>query len=262
VDAVTSRSNREDGALDGRTAIVTGGGANLGAGIVRAFASEGAAVGILVRSNRAGAESVANEVRAQGGKVLVLIADVADHAAVDAAVDECRTTLGPATIAVHSAAHRSIAPLINLDVAEWALTRSVILDGAFHLTRSVIPDMVANAFGRIIYIGGSVLSSGFPINHGHVGAAKAGLVGLARSVAQEYGPAITANVVSPGVIDSDRKVPLTAEQFEANLGQSIMKRPATVEEVAATCTFLASESAAMITAQTFAVDGGVRGINP
>jgi NAD(P)-dependent dehydrogenase (short-subunit alcohol dehydrogenase family) len=256
-------NDRADGEFAGHVALITGAGDNLGRAVTEELARRGAAVGILVRSNRRRAESVADKIRSAGGRATVLVGDVADASVVKQLVAHCHSELGPITVLVHCATYRSVARFHELPLEEWRRAISVILDGAFHVIQAVLPDMMASGFGRVVLIGGSALSSGLPVGHGHVAAAKAGLCGVARNVAQEYGAyGITANVLSPGPIETVYKRGVAPELIERLTAETSVGRVATIDEVVAACVFLAAPLSGMITGQVIAIDGGLRGLNP
>lgn len=252
------------GEFAGRVALVTGAGANLGRELALEFARRGAAVGVHVRANLERAQNVVDEIERAGGCAIALAGDVADPDATQRAVAACRERYGPITLLVHGAAERSIVPFEQLDVSTWRRTIGSILDGAFHAARCVVGDMVEQGRGRIVFIGGSVMSSGLPVGNGHVGAAKAGLVGLARCLAQDFGArGVTVNVVSPGAISvPERSHAIRTDELDELIGTSIIGRMVTPEEVVAAAMFLSSDLAGAITAQVIAVDGGLRGLNP
>jgi 3-oxoacyl-[acyl-carrier protein] reductase len=245
------------GKLDGKVALVTGSGRNIGRATVLKLAAEGAHVVVNSRTNKAEADTVAQEVRASGGKALALLADVSKQEQVDSMVSRALAEFGRIDILINNAAIRPHKPFTEVTLQDWEEVRGVVLDGAFYCTRAVINSMVANQYGRILFFTGEGAFTG-GANRAHVSAAKMGLVGLARSLASEFaGQNIRVNVVSPGSIDTSRANTEWYQGRTPNAAGIPLGRQGTVEEIAATCLFLVSDDGGFITGQTIHVNGGV-----
>lgn len=238
--------------LEGRTALVTGSGRNLGRAILLEFAARGANVVVHARGNRAEAEAVAGEARALGAEALVALGDVGDAEAVRALVGEALRRFGALDVYVSNAAIRPHGSVLDVSAEEWRRALATNLDAAFHLARAIAPSMIERGWGRIIHIGG-----GFGVGPGrvHALAGKAGLLGLTRALAADLGRhGITANMVAPAAIDvsGERGGPPPADGPDAvPVGQW-----GAPEDVAWACAFLASERSRFITGQTLHVNGG------
>jgi 3-oxoacyl-[acyl-carrier protein] reductase len=244
------------GKLDGKVALVTGSGRNIGRGTALRLAAEGANVVVNSRSNRAEAEAVAAEARALGVKALAVVADVSKKAEVDAMLARAFSELGRVDILVNNAAIRPHKPFAELTVAEWEEVRGVVLDGAFYCTRGVVQSMIENRYGRILFFTGEGAFNG-SAKRGHVSAAKMGLVGLARSLATELAPHnIRVNVVCPGSIDTSRANPQWYAGRPPDASGIPLGRQGTVDEIAGTCLFLVSDDSGFITGQTIHANGG------
>jgi NAD(P)-dependent dehydrogenase (short-subunit alcohol dehydrogenase family) len=242
--------------LEGRTALVTGSGRNIGRATVLAFAKEGANVIVNARSNRGEAETVAQEARELGVKAIVALADVADKAQVDEMVRKAVAEFGKIDILVNNAAIRPHKPFTELTLEDWERTRGVVLDGAIYCTRAVIQSMVDNRYGRILFFTGEGAFTG-GAERAHVSAAKMGLVGLARSLASEFAPHnIRVNIVSPGRIDTSRDLSWYPGQNMASTSDIPLGRLGNVDDIAAACLFLVSDDCGFITGQTIHVNGG------
>ena len=243
--------------LEGKVALVTGSGRNIGRATVLKLASEGANVVVNARSNRQEAESVASEARELGVKALPILADVANKEQVDSMVRMALDEFGKIDILINNAAIRPHKPFMELTLADWEQVRGVVLDGAFYCTHAVMPSMVENEFGRILFFTGGGSFSG-PAQRAHVSAAKMGLVGMARSLASEFAPYnIRVNVVSPGSIDTERRSPEWYPQGALRNASGIpLGRQGTVDEIASACLFLVSDDGGFITGQTLHVNGG------
>jgi len=244
------------GKLDGKVALITGSGRNIGRATALKLAGEGAHIVVNARSNEAEAEAVAREVRERGVKALAVLADVADKSQVDAMVGRAFDEFGRVDILVNNAAIRPHKPFTEVTIEDWERVRGVVLDGAIYCTKAVIGRMVENRYGRILFFTGDGAFTG---GHGraHVSAAKMGLVGLARALAVEFAPHnIRANVVSPGSIDTRRDHPEWYQGRPPSAGGIPLGRQGHVDEIAATCLFLVSDDGGFITGQTIHVNGG------
>ena len=244
------------GKLDGKVALVTGSGRNIGRATALKLADEGAHVIVNARGNRAEAEAVADEVRARGVRSLAVLADVSKRDQVDAMVDQALSEFGQIDILINNAAIRPHKPFRDVTVEDWEAVRGVVLDGALYCTKAVIDGMAERKYGRILFFMGEGAFAGGP-GRAHVSAAKYGLIGLARSLAAEYAPDnIRVNVVSPGSIDTRRDNPQWYGGHVPNAAGIPLGRQGTVDEVAATCLFLISDDGGFITGQTIHVNGG------
>jgi 3-oxoacyl-[acyl-carrier protein] reductase len=244
------------GKLEGKVALVTGSGRNIGRATVLQLAGEGAHVVVNARTNQAEADEVAREARGRGVKALAVIADVARKDQVDAMVARALSEFGRIDILINNAAIRPHKPFTELTVQDWEEVRGVVLDGALYCTRAVIPSMVENRYGRILFFTGEGAFTGGS-GRGHVSAAKMGLVGLARALACEFAPQnIRVNVVSPGSIDTRRDNPEWYRGHVPSAAGIPLGRQGMVDEIAATCLFLVSDDGGFITGQTVHVNGG------
>src|SRR3984957_9423519 len=193
--------------LEGKVALVTGSGRNIGRATVLKLAREGAHVVVNARSNEQEAKAVAREAQELGVKALAVIADVAKRDQVEAMAAKALSEFGRVDILINNAAIRPHKSFTELTVEDWEHVRGVVLDGALYLTRAVIGSMVNNGYGRILFFTGEGAFVGGS-GRAHVSAAKMGLVGFARGLASEFaGRNIRVNVVSPGSIDTTRANP-------------------------------------------------------
>lgn len=244
--------------LIGQVALVTGAARNIGRAIALALAGAGADVAIVARSDRDAADAVAKEVQALGRRAMVLLGDVSSEADANGMVDQTVSALGKLDILVNNAAVRREAPVETLSFADWREVIAVTLDGAFLMSRAAIPHLAQGGRGAIINIGGLTAYTG-AVNRAHVIAAKAGLDGLTKALAHELGPrGITVNLVSPGMIDTNRQHATTAgaEPAHHQTTRTLVGRRGTVEEVAAAVRYLAGADARFATGQTLHVNGG------
>jgi 3-oxoacyl-[acyl-carrier protein] reductase len=245
------------GKLDGKVALVTGSGRNIGRSTVLKLAAEGAHVVVNSRTNQAEADAVAGEARARGVEALSIVADVGNKDQVEAMAAKALSTFGRVDILVNNAAIRPHKPFTELTARDWEAVRSVVLDGALYLTRAVIDSMVKNRYGRIVFFTGEGAFMGGS-GRAHVSAAKMGLVGLARGLASEFAAQnIRVNVVCPGSIDTSRANPEWYQGRTPNAAGIPLGRQGTVDEIAATCVFLVTDDSGFITGQTIHASGGV-----
>jgi 3-oxoacyl-[acyl-carrier protein] reductase len=248
--------------LSGLSALVTGAGRNTGRAIAMRLARDGADVAINVRRDREAGEEVAREIRAMGRKAAVVVADIGQADQARGMMRSAATSLGPLSIVVLCAATRSASTFRELDEQEWTETLDVTLNAAFHSLQVGVEGMIEHGFGRIVAISGDGPHQGMR-GHAHVGAAKFGLEGLIRAVAVELGEfGVTANIVSPGVVDTVRTP--RSEEHAARLQLEIDKvleaspigRLVAIDEVAEAVAFLCRRSSSGINGQNLHVNGG------
>jgi 3-oxoacyl-[acyl-carrier protein] reductase len=245
------------GKLDGKVALITGSGRNIGRATALKLAGEGAHIVVNARTNQAEAEAVAHEVRDLGVKAISVLADVAKKNEVDALAARALAEFGRVDILINNAAIRPHKPFLEVSDEDWERVRNVVLDGAFYLTRALIGEMVKNKYGRVLFFCGDGSISARGTGRAHLSAAKMGLIGMARGLATEFAPHnIRVNVVSPGSIDTRRDNPEWYGGHVPNAGGIPLGRQGHVDEIAATCLFLVSEDGGFITGQTIHVNGG------
>ena len=245
-----------DGALDGQIALVTGATRGIGEAIAKALAAAGATV-VGSATTDGGAAKIASYLEGAGGRSTGIRLDVSDGAAVDGAIADIEARLGAITILVNNAGITRDNLLLRMKDDEWDAIMATNLKPAFRLAKAVLRGMMKARHGRIIQIGSVVGASGTPgqVNYA---AAKAGLLGFTKSLAQEIGSRnITVNCVAPGFIDTDMTKGLTDTQRQALLGRIPLGRLGTPEDIANAVAFLASPQAAYITGATLHVNGGM-----
>ncbi|HEY7843726.1 MAG TPA: 3-oxoacyl-ACP reductase family protein [Bradyrhizobium sp.] len=241
--------------LNGKAAVVTGAGRNIGRAIALTLADGGASVLINARSNRAEAEAVVREIESAGGRAIVHIGDVADAKAVQAMADAAVKAFGHIDILVNNAALRREKSFAEMDYAEWREILDVTLDGTFHCTKACLPALKKSGAGTIVNVGGLSAHTGAK-NRAHVVTAKAGVVGLTRALANDLAAdGITVNCVVPGLIGTPRPKdkPKPAHHLTHNTITGARGKP---EDVAAMVRFLCGPAARYITGQAIHANGG------
>ncbi|WP_372783147.1 SDR family NAD(P)-dependent oxidoreductase [Litorivivens sp.] len=243
-----------------RVAVVTGGASGIGAACCRRLAKSGVDVAIWDLNEELMAE-VAEDVRALGQRAITSKVDVSDRAVVKAAVAEARAELGPVTIMVNSAGVHATGAITKMTDDEWNRVININLNGSFIVTQEVLDDMIAENWGRIVYISSSSTQTGSP-NMAHYVASKGGVIGLTKALAVELGPkGITVNNVPPGSVDTPMLRNLEAKGGLPGGAEAIglrnpVQRLGTPEDMAAAVAFLVSEEAGYITGHTLSANGG------
>lgn len=240
-----------------RVAIVTGASRGIGRAIAEQLGKDGLFVAVNYTANEAAAAATLAAIEAAGGRGMLSRFDVADGAAVEAAVKDLATKQGRIDVVVSNAGIALDGLLLRAKKEDWARTLDVNLSGAFHLCKAAARYLLKSPSGRIVTISSVIGEMG---NAGQVSyaAAKAGLIGMTKSLARELAPrGVTANCVTPGFIETDMTAAMSAEARGAIAGQIPLERLGRPEDIAGAVTFLASEQAAYITGQVLVVDGGM-----
>jgi 3-oxoacyl-[acyl-carrier protein] reductase len=241
--------------LNGKVAIVTGAGRNIGRAIALALAESGASVVVNARGNRAEADAVAREVEAAGGKALVHVGDVANASSVQAMADAAVKHFGHIDILVNNAALRREKPFADMSYAEWREIMDVTLDGTFHCVKACLPALRKSGAGTIVNIGGLSAHTGAR-DRAHVVTAKAGIVGFTRALAHDLASdGIIVNCVVPGLIGTPRPKD-KPEPAHHLTHQTITGERGRPEDVAATVRFLCGPGARYINGQAIHTNGG------
>ncbi|MBU9765988.1 SDR family oxidoreductase [Mycobacterium sp. TNTM28] len=244
--------------LTGRSALVTGAGAGIGAAVSEALAAAGAAVLVTDISGDAAA-AVAERINAAGGKADSAALDVSDRdAAVAATAQAAALGSGHLHILVNNAGVTSPAMFPKLTDETFRLTFDIHVMGTFHVTQSALPHMPTDGTGRIINVTSSAGITG-TLGQVNYSAAKAGLIGITKSLARELaGKNIMVNALAPLAATPMTETIRTNEKFAANMMNRIpLKRWAEADEVAGAFVFMASDAASYITGQVLPVDGGM-----
>ena len=241
----------------GKVALVTGSSRGLGRAMALRLAQDGFRVAVHYGRSEAEAQAVAEEIRAAGGEVAVFGADLSRPAEAATLVETVIGHFGRLDVLVNNAGITRDTLAIRMKDEDWDAVLATNLSSAFSAARAAIKHMMKARSGRIINISSVVALAGNPGQANYV-ASKAGLIGLTRALAREYGGrGITVNAVAPGFIESDMTAKLGDETRKAYQGQIPLARFGQPGEVAAAVAFLASDDAAYITGQTLGVDGGM-----
>jgi 3-oxoacyl-[acyl-carrier protein] reductase len=249
--------------LDGKVALVTGAASGIGAATARVFAEAGAdVVAAWYPPDPHDVEPTRRAVEAAGRRCLVVEADVSDTAAVEGLVDRSIGELGRVDIVVANAAVARDVASADLDDERWSGLIEVDLGGVFRCFRAALPHMMESGWGRLLATSSIAGAYQGWARHAHYTTAKAGIVGLVRTLAVELAPhGITANAVAPGVVETPQSLdpvnslgPEGVREFAARVPVGRNGRP---EDIAYTFLFLASEEASYLTGQVLLVDGGV-----
>ena len=239
-----------------KIALVTGSSRGIGRAIAAHLARDGWAVCINYLERRDCAEELAAQLTAEGCRVMVHQADVADKTAVDAMVRNIETTFGPVSLLVNNAGIAGQCLFQDVTPELWRRYFGVNVDGAYHTIHAVLPHMLHEHQGCIINIS-SIWGLRGASCEATYSATKHALIGLTRSLAAELGPTgIRVNCVAPGVIRTDMLDALPAEALPMLAQDTPLGRLGTPEDIAHAVAFLADEKASFITGQVLASDGG------
>lgn len=247
------------GRLEGKAAIVTGAGRNIGEEIAKLFAREGARVAV-VDMDEGRAETVAEAIRAGGGEAIAVVCDVSDTGDVAAMVTAVTEAFDGVDILVNNVAVSDNKNLFELTEDEWRRTIEVTLSSPFYVTKQVARWMVDNGRkGRIVNIGSTSGFKGRPTALAYT-AAKSGVFNLTQSLAVQLAPyGIVVNQVSPNMTGS----PVGKQEFDRNRKvNNLLGRPGEPEEQARAVLFLASEDASFVAGANLFVDGGTMALAP
>jgi 3-oxoacyl-[acyl-carrier protein] reductase len=241
--------------LDGRVAIVTGAGRNIGRAIALELAAGGAEIVVNSRANMAEAESVAQEIEAKGGAALPVTGDVADAGAMERLVAAAEARFSRIDYLVNNAALRGEKPIDEMTYADWRKVLDVTLDGAFHCVKACLPYLRKSGAGAIVNMGGLSSHTGSK-DRAHVVTAKSGLVGLTRALAHDLaGDNVTVNCVAPGLVATARPTDFVEPHHHA-IHHTLSGQRGSPHDVATVVRFLCGPGARYITGQVIHASGG------
>jgi 3-oxoacyl-[acyl-carrier protein] reductase len=246
-DVVSAPGGREG------CALVTGGSRGIGAAIARALAADGWPVGVNFRESEQAAGATVEGIEDAGGQALALRADVTAPAQLEAMFETLEQRFGRVLVLVNNAGVRADDLAISLTDEDWNGVIDTNLSAAFRATRHALRGMIRARFGRVVNLA-SVVGPRANAGQANYAAAKAGLVGMTKTIAVEVARrGVTVNAIAPGLIDTDMTADLDGELLKAVPA----RRAGSPEEVAACARFLASEQAGYVTGTTLYVDGGL-----
>lgn len=241
----------------GRVALVTGGASGIGEAVVRSLCADGFSVAIICNRSEAQAHALASELSLKGSNVIAVKADVSSPTEVKTAVEEVTRILGTPYVLVNNAGIAQQKLFTDITDDDWNNMLGVNLSGAFYMCRAVLPAMIHEKAGKIINISSMWGQVGASCEV-HYSAAKAGLIGLTKALAQEVAPSgITVNCVAPGAIETKMMAFFSADDKKALCEEIPLERLGRPEEIADTVSFLASDKASYITGQVIGVNGGM-----
>ena len=243
--------------LQGKVALVTGGGRGIGRAVSLLMARAGARVAVNYVRDAAAAESTVREIGASGGQAVALRADVSDAAAADALVEATEAALGPVDVLVVNHGIWKHAPLLGMTPESWRETLRVNLEGAYAVCRAAACSMAPRGQGTMVLVASTAGQRG-EAEYAHYAASKGALIAFTKSLASELAPhGIRVNAVAPGWVLTD----MTRHVFEGGEGPETaaripLGRPARPDEIAGPVAFLASDLASYMYGEVLAVNGG------
>ncbi|MBI2866250.1 MAG: 3-oxoacyl-[acyl-carrier-protein] reductase [Chloroflexi bacterium] len=244
-------------ALEGRAAIVTGSSRGIGRAVALRLAREGASLVLNARQDEAGVRAVVTQVQQMGGQAVQAMGDVSQAETAKQLAEAAYHHFGRVDILVNNAGINRDNLIVRLSETDWDQVLDVDLKGAFLCTRAVLRYMLKQRWGRIINMSSAVGLMG-NAGQANYASAKAGLLGLTRSIAREVASrGITVNAVAPGFIDTEMTQALSPQRRDSLLQQIPVGQLGAPEDVAHAVAFLASPEAAYITGQVLPVDGGL-----
>jgi 3-oxoacyl-[acyl-carrier protein] reductase len=243
--------------LENKTALITGAAKGIGKAIALKFAGEGADIAFTYLTSEAAAMETRRELEACGVKVLAIRSDATDFESAGKVVEQVLSEFSRIDILVNNAGITRDGLTMRMDEAQWDAVIDANLKSAFNYTHAVLPSMLRNRCGSIVNIS-SVVGIHGNAGQSNYAASKAGLIGLAKSVAMEVGSrGVRVNVVAPGFIRTDMTAAMPDETLQAWEARIPLRRGGTPQDVAQACLFLASDMASYVTGQVIAVDGGI-----
>ena len=238
-------------------AVVTGASRGIGRAIALRLAAGGARVVVNYHSSQAAADQVVEQIKAAGGQAIAVQADVSHPDQAQALIDAAQKAFGRVDILVNNAGTTRDTLIMRMSEEDWDQVIDTNLKGAFNCIKAVSRTMMRQRSGRIVNV---TSVSGLYGNAGQANyaAAKAGLIGLTKTVAKELGPrGITCNAVAPGYVPTDLTASLPPDLVDVAIHRTILGRAGTAEDMAAAVAFLASGDASFVTGQILTVDGGL-----
>jgi 3-oxoacyl-[acyl-carrier protein] reductase len=243
--------------MTNRVALVTGASRGIGRAVAVALAQRGFDVGINYATHADEAKETLRLVEEAGTSGICVQADVSDSEAVDALFDEVESSLGPIAALVNNAGVRADGLALAMKDDQWDRVVQTNLFGTFACCRRALRPMLKARSGRIVNVASIAGLHGSP-GQANYAAAKAGVIGLTKTLAREIGSkGITVNVIAPGLVETDLTTSLNERQWDALAGEVPLRRAGTPEDVGRLAAYLCSDDAAYITGSVFVIDGGM-----
>jgi 3-oxoacyl-[acyl-carrier protein] reductase len=243
--------------LTGKVALVTGGSRGIGRAIALQLAELGADVAVNYQGNAGAAQEVVDAIRAMGRRSVSVQADVREGGAVEAMIKQVTQELGGLHILVNNAGITRDNLMMRMKEEDWDMVLDTNLKGAFNTIKAAQRALIKGRYGRIVNITSIAGVSG-NAGQSNYASAKAGMIGLTKSVAKELGSrGITCNAVAPGFVPTDLTATLPEELVQEAVRHTPLGRLGTSEDVAKAVAFLVSDAAEFITGQVLNVDGGM-----